>query len=108
MDGACAWFGRSAPCPRSSARVSYPAVMGTSALEFSGRPSRANWFAHVAASRVLGTVVSALAAHSIPVLPVKGVVTAHLLYDDIALRPIRDIDIRLRPRDFGSAVRLAR
>ena len=79
-----------------------------SGLEFSGRPSKANWFAHVAANRVFRTVASALAAHSIPVLPVKGVLTAHLLYDDIALRPIRDVDVRLRRCDFGRAVRLAR
>ena len=84
------------------------AVMGTSPLEFSGRPSKANWVAHVAASHVFRTVASALAAQSIPVLPVKGIVTAHLLYDDIALRPIRDIDIRLRRCDFGRAVRLGR
>jgi hypothetical protein len=82
--------------------------MGTSALEFSGRPTKANWLAHVAANRVFRTVASALAADSIPVLPVKGVVTAHLLYGDIALRPIRDIDLRLRRCDFGRAVRLGR
>jgi Uncharacterised nucleotidyltransferase len=83
------------------------ALMATSAPEFSERSAKANWFAHLAANRVLRTVVSALSAHSIPVLPVKGVITAHLLYRDIASRPIRDVDIRLRRSDFGRAVRLA-
>ena len=84
------------------------AVAGTTILEFSERPTKANWLAHVAAKRIFRTVASALADQSIPVLPVKGVVTAHLLYDDMASRPISDIDIRLRRRDFGRAVRLAR
>jgi hypothetical protein len=53
-------------------------------------------------------VSSALEAHGIPILPVKGVLTAHLLYEDVASRPISDIDLRIPPRCFRQAVRVAR
>ena len=36
----------------------------------------------------------------IDVLPVKGVLTAHLLYADPGLRPIQDVDLRVRPEDL--------
>jgi hypothetical protein len=36
----------------------------------------------------------------LPFVVVKGAVTSRLLYDDIAERPISDVDIRIRPRDF--------
>ena len=80
--------------------------MGTT--DFSRRPTTANWLAHVKGARVFRTVATALAVRSIPVLPIKGLVTARLLYDDAALRPIRDVDIRLRGRDFGASMRVAR
>jgi hypothetical protein len=39
---------------------------------------------------------------------VKGIATAHLLYGDVAARPISDVDVRVRPRDFGRAVSVAK
>jgi hypothetical protein len=75
---------------------------------FSGRPTTANWVAHVTGGQVFRAVATALGAASIPVLPVKGLVTAHRLYEDAASRPIRDVDVRLRRRDFAQATRIAR
>jgi hypothetical protein len=66
------------------------------------------WLTHVVAERVLETVASALAEGGIPVLPVKGVVTARRLYADVAERPIRDVDVRVRRRDFVRAWRIGR
>lgn len=37
----------------------------------------------------------------IDVLPVKGVLTGRLLYADAGLRPIQDVDLRIRPRDLA-------
>jgi hypothetical protein len=70
--------------------------------------ARSTWLSHLVATEVFRSVASTLGAHSIPVLPIKGLLTAHLLYDDISQRPIRDIDIRLRRRDFERAERLGR
>src|SRR5580700_1944902 len=82
--------------------------MGIGTPDVSGRPTAGSWLAHVVAGRAFRTVAAALAEQSIPVLPVKGLVTAHLLYDDPALRPIRDVDLRLRRRDFAASMRAAR
>jgi HAMP domain-containing protein len=49
---------------------------------------------------ILRDVVSRCDAAGLPVLAVKGVVTARLLYADVADRPIADVDIRIRRRDF--------
>ena len=40
----------------------------------------------------------------IKVLPVKGIVTSKLLYDDIAERPMLDADFRVLPRDLERAL----
>jgi hypothetical protein len=53
-------------------------------------------------------VLSAFADRGIRALPVKGIVTAYTLYDEPAARYIGDIDLRIRPRDVGEAVRVAR
>jgi hypothetical protein len=37
----------------------------------------------------------------VEVLPVKGILTAHLLYKDPGQRPIQDVDLRVRPRDLN-------
>jgi hypothetical protein len=37
----------------------------------------------------------------VDVLPVKGVVTAHLFYPDPGQRPIQDVDLRVRPEDLS-------
>ena len=66
-----------------------------------------NWLRHVAARSVLQRVTCTFEAHGIAVLPVKGIVTACVLYEDCALRPLGDIDIRISRRDFRRAIQLA-
>ena len=58
--------------------------------------------------QVLGEVLRVLQEARIDVLPVKGIVTAHALYEDVADRPMGDIDLRLRKRDFSRALEAAR
>jgi hypothetical protein len=70
--------------------------------------ARTNWMRHAAAPWMLRQVASAFEAEGIPILPVKGVLTAHLLYEDAAARPLPDIDLRVRRRDFAGALRIAR
>jgi hypothetical protein len=69
--------------------------------------ARTNWMRHQVAPVRLRAVSCAFAEAGIPVLPVKGVLTAHLLYADVAERPLFDIDLRIRRRDFRFAMRLA-
>lgn len=66
------------------------------------------WAKHMALLRALKQAQSALTEARVPVLAVKGVVLAHELYDDVAHRPIADVDLRVRPRDFVRAVRALR
>src|SRR5580693_5655081 len=68
----------------------------------------ASWMRYACACRILRQVASAFEAQRIPCLPVKGIVTAHTLYDDVARRPFIDIDLRIPRRHFGQAVRVAR
>lgn len=44
----------------------------------------------------------------VAVLPVKGIVTGALLYDDVADRPMLDADVRVRPADLERALACAR
>lgn len=59
---------------------------------------------HWAASQLKATafaeVARVAAAHGIPVVPVKGVLTSHLLYADPSERPMVDVDVRVRARDL--------
>ncbi len=55
---------------------------------------------HLLAHAALRTLTDVLGRHSIPFLPVKGVLTARTLYQHVADRPIRDIDIRVLPQDL--------
>lgn len=59
---------------------------------------------HVYAETILRRVADVCDAHRIEILPVKGVLTAHLLYEDVAERPITDVDVRVRPRDLERLV----
>lgn len=68
---------------------------------------RVTWLRHLAAQNVVRTLLLALDSIGVPCLLVKGILTAHILYDDPASRPIRDVDVRIRRRDFERAVRLA-
>jgi hypothetical protein len=69
---------------------------------------RTNWLRHQTAPILLRRVSDAFADADIAVLPVKGILTAHLLYDDVASRPLLDIDLRIRRRDFHAAMCIAR
>jgi hypothetical protein len=64
----------------------------------------AAWIKHQIARERLREVVTALEAIGIPVLAVKGVVSAHTLYPDVAERPMSDVDLRLRVRDFRAVL----
>ena len=59
---------------------------------------------HFLAEDMLRQVLDVCEAHAIPVLPVKGVLTARLFYRDVAERPICDVDIRVVPRDLDRLV----
>jgi Uncharacterised nucleotidyltransferase len=68
-----------------------------------GAPSPISvWISHVVAVDVLREVIARTNAAGIEVLPVKGAITARLLYDDVAERTIGDVDVRIRPRDFAA------
>jgi hypothetical protein len=69
---------------------------------------RGAWASHEIAHRVLDTVVPVFDRAGIETLAVKGVVTAHTLYDDPSERPLGDVDLRIRPRDVVRAMRVAR
>lgn len=73
-----------------------------------GRAEIAAWARRASAQAVLERVVAACGTEGIRVLPVKGIVTAGLLYEEPAARHIRDIDVRVAPADLGSLRRIAR
>ena len=56
---------------------------------------------------VLRQFVGAATRCAIPVLPVKGILSARTLYPTVGARPIRDVDVRVLPGDFGAVQRLA-
>jgi hypothetical protein len=68
----------------------------------------AAWSRHEHARQVLGRVLAACHSHGIRALPVKGVLTAHLLYRDPSERRMQDIDLRVTPKDFPLLERLSR
>jgi hypothetical protein len=55
---------------------------------------------HQHAQVVLEQVLSVCRSSGIDVLPVKGVLTAHLWYRDPGERPIQDVDLRVVPGDL--------
>ncbi len=57
--------------------------------------------------RAARTFIEACDAEGIPVLPVKGIVSAYTLYDDPAERMLTDVDVRVAPRDVARVARLA-
>lgn len=61
---------------------------------------------HVVVGEVLAEVGAALRQAHIDALVVKGAATASLLYADPSERPIRDIDLRVRPEDVARVYRL--
>src|SRR5262249_52677284 len=65
------------------------------------------WSQHEHARRVLRRVLYACAADGTGALPVRGVLTAHWLYDAPADRRIQDVDLRVTPHDFARLPPLA-
>ncbi|HVB38956.1 MAG TPA: nucleotidyltransferase family protein [Vicinamibacterales bacterium] len=61
--------------------------------------------AHAAAvrTRLVRDAVQALAQADVPLLVLKGAALARLVYADPALRPMRDVDLLVRPRDARRA-----
>jgi hypothetical protein len=66
-------------------------------------PQLLTWAKHQSAAAALRTLRSVLDPIGIPYVPVKGVVLARWLYDDVAVRPIQDVDVLVSPRDFARA-----
>jgi Uncharacterised nucleotidyltransferase len=47
----------------------------------------------------LGNILSALQAANLPVIPLKGACLAETVYGNIALRPMGDVDLLVKPDD---------
>ena len=68
----------------------------------------ATWAWHEESLVSLRRALDVLDAAGVPALVVKGMVLAYLLYDDVARRPMTDVNLRVRPRDFVRAARAMR
>ncbi len=76
---------------------------------FPPSPSKlAGWALQLKHLRAAQTFIEACDAEGIPVLPVKGIVSGRMLYDDPAERPLTDVDMRVLPRDVARIVKLAK
>jgi hypothetical protein len=60
----------------------------------------ATWARHEVALHALGRALEALRAAGVDPLIVKGMSLAYELYDDVADRPLSDVDLRVRPGEF--------
>jgi hypothetical protein len=56
----------------------------------------------------LEAILAAFSSHAIPVMMLKGVTLAELVYGDIAMRPMRDLDLLVRPVDVEAGDRVLR
>jgi hypothetical protein len=65
------------------------------------RSDVAAWVMRERRLATLRTVLDACAQENIPAIPVKGIVTSTLLYDDPNERPMFDIDVRVLPEDHA-------
>jgi hypothetical protein len=68
----------------------------------------ATWAWHQESIASLRRALEVLDAAGVPALVVKGMVLAYELYDDVTRRPMQDVDLRVRPRDFLPAARAMR
>ena len=57
------------------------------------------------ATELVGDVARKLAGTGISVMPLKGALLQHWLYDDPSERPLTDVDLLVRPVDFAPAIR---
>jgi hypothetical protein len=51
-------------------------------------------------------ILDAAAADELPMLPLKGAILAHTIYEDPGLRPMSDVDLLVRPRQLERAIAL--
>ncbi len=58
----------------------------------------------LAATALVGDVAQKLAGAGIPMMPLKGALLQHWLYDDPTERPLTDVDVLVHPDDLSSAV----
>lgn len=68
--------------------------------------SRDAWLLQLRATMALGKVLRRFEAAGIDALPVKGIITSRVLYTDISERRLGDVDVRIRPRDYGEVLRV--
>lgn len=71
-------------------------------------PELAAWAALELRLHALGELVSLLERARIASLPIKGALLARQLYENPAERPLVDVDLLVRRRDFRKVVRIAR
>lgn len=62
--------------------------------------------ASLAATALVGDVAGKLAHRGIPVMPLKGALLQHWLYDDPSDRPLTDVDLLVRPAALHEAAEL--
>lgn len=51
-------------------------------------------------------ILALFAAHNIPVIPLKGPTVSVKFYEDLACRPMADLDLLIHPQDFGAVAPL--
>jgi hypothetical protein len=56
----------------------------------------------------IGRILRALRAADVPVMPLKGACLAEAVYGDVALRPMADVDLLVKPVDMLRAVEILR
>ena len=65
--------------------------------------ARATLVRNLALQQTLRALLDALNQAALPVMPLKGILLTELLYGDLALRPMADIDLLVRPEDLEAA-----
>jgi hypothetical protein len=68
----------------------------------------ATWAQHEYAAEAFRRVVEVTRAAGIDVLPVKGIVLAHTIYESVEERPMADVDFRVRRRDLKRLAPIAK
>ncbi len=83
--------------PRADDRTSGASGASSAAHHAQAR----SWARQEQGARALEKLTSFCEEEGIPVLPVKGILTARLFYEDPSERWIQDVDVRVRPEDLG-------
>jgi hypothetical protein len=56
----------------------------------------------------LGKILRALQSANVPVIPLKGACLAEAVYSNVALRPMGDVDLLVKPHDMAHALEVLR